>query len=96
MRSFYAWTVRKPVTLNVDEQLLDAIRRAAEDEGVAQEDLLEEALRRYFGLRGLAVLDELADRRRAEGNVMTDEDAMALAVSEVRAARNERRHARGS
>ena len=95
-RSFYTLGVRKPVTLNVDEQLLEAVRRAAADEGVAQEDLLEEALRRYFGLRGLAVLDEIAEHQRAEGISLSDDDAMALAVSEVRAARAERRHARGS
>ena len=88
--------MRKAVTLNLDEQLLDAIQHAAADEGVSKEQVLEEAIRRYFGLRGLAVMDEIAERQRAEGNELGDNEALALAVREVRAARAERRRARGA
>ena len=79
---------RRPTTIEVDEQLLDALRRAAADDGVAPDDLVEEALRRYFGLRGLAVLDELTEKRR--GPELTEDEAMALAVAEVRAVRAQR------
>ena len=82
---------RRAATIEVDEQLLDALRRAAADDGVAPDDLVEEALRRYFGLRGLAVLDELGEQPR--GAELSDEAAMALAVAEVRAVRAERRSA---
>jgi hypothetical protein len=82
---------RRPTTIEVDEQLLDALRRAAADDGVAPDDLVEEALRRYFGLRGLAVLDELREKRR--GPELTKDEAMALAVAEVRAVRAQRRQA---
>jgi len=76
---------RRPTTIEVDEQLLDALRRAAADDGVAPDDLVEEALRRYFGLRGLAVLDELTEKCREPE--LTEDEAMALAVAEVRAVR---------
>ncbi|MCJ7439592.1 MAG: hypothetical protein MUP97_17775, partial [Acidimicrobiia bacterium] len=46
---------RRQATLEVDEELLSALQRAAADDGVAPGELLDEALRRYFGLRGLAV-----------------------------------------
>jgi len=84
---------RRPATIEVDERLLDALTRAAADEGVAPDELVEEALRRYFGLRGLAVMDDLRDRRRNERVDLSDEEAMDLAVAEVRAQRAERRDA---
>lgn len=86
--------MRKPVTVNLDEQLVEAIRRAAADDGVPEERVFEEALRRYFGLRGLAVLDD-ADRQ-SEADRLSDEEAMALAVAELRAMRSDRRQARGA
>jgi hypothetical protein len=82
---------RRPARIEVDEQLLDALRRVAADDGVAPDDVVDEALRRYFGLRGLAVLDELREQRR--GTELTDDDAMAVAVTEVRTARAQRRNA---
>jgi hypothetical protein len=81
---------RRPVTVNLDEQLLDALARAASDEGVERDALLEEALRRYFGLRGVALLDDIAAAQAKAGVQKSDEEAMALAVAEVRAARAER------
>ena len=78
------------MTVNLDEQLLEALARAASDEGVERDALLEEALRRYFGLRGIAVLDEIADAQTNAGVQTGDAEAMALAVAELRAARAER------
>ena len=93
---FYAVEVRKPLTVHVDEHVLQALQHAAANDGVQEDELVHEALRRYLGLRGLAVLDDIA-RRQAERGVQLDEgEAMALAVSEVRAARAERRRARGA
>jgi hypothetical protein len=79
--------VRQPLTVNVDEHVLDALRRAAAREGVAEDELVDEALRRWFGLRGLAVLDDVAERQERSGGRLDDEAAMELAVREVRAAR---------
>lgn len=84
---------RRAATIEVDERLLDAWMRAAADEGVTPDELLEEALRRYFGLRGLAVTDELRDDGRSEGVELSENEAMELAVAEVRAQRAERRNA---
>ena len=88
--------MRKAVTVNLDEQLLEAVQRAATDDGVSQEQLLEEAIRRYFGLRGLAVLDDIAEHQRSVGTRPDDDEARALAVRELRMARAERHRARGA
>ncbi|MBW3645590.1 MAG: hypothetical protein KY441_08815 [Actinobacteria bacterium] len=86
----------KPLTVNVDEHVLEVLQRTAANDGVQEDELVHEALRRYLGLRGLAVLDDVT-RKRSERGVRLDEGAaMALAVSEVRAARAERRRARGA
>ena len=82
---------RRAATIEVDEQLFDALRRAAADDGVDTDDLVEEALRRYFGLRGLAVLEELAEQR--PDSDLSEEEAMQLAIAEVRAVRARRRQA---
>lgn len=78
---------RQQTTIAVDGELLGAVARAAEDDGVAPDELVEEALRRYFGLRGLAVMDELASSREARGPHLTDDEAMEIAVSEIKAQR---------
>lgn len=81
---------RHPKTVQIDEGILDALRRAAGEDGRPEDEVIEEALRRYFGLRGLAVLDEIAETQAAEGVTIGEDEAMALAVAEVRAARAER------
>lgn len=81
---------RRPATIELDEELLAALARAATGDGVAPDDLVEEALRRYFGLRGLAVMDELASAREERGPRLPDDEAMKLAVAEIKAQRAER------
>jgi hypothetical protein len=83
--------VRQQLTVTVDENVLDALRRAAARDGVPEDELVDEALRRWFGLRGIGVLDELAERRAAADDALDDDTAMAIAVGEVRAARARRR-----
>lgn len=78
------------MAVDIDEGILDALRRAARDDGRAESEVVEEALQRYFGLRGLAVLGEIAETQAAQGVKLSDDEAMALAVAEVRAARAER------
>lgn len=93
-RCRYACPVARRMTVDVDDQLLDALRRAAAEDGVAEEKVVEDALRRYFGFRGLAVLDEIAE---SQGDArLSDDEAMAVAVDELRAFRNERRRAQGA
>ncbi len=81
---------KRATSIVLDEALLDVLRRVAVEEGVAQDDLIEEAIRRYFGLRGMALLDEIAEGQSAAGIGLGDNEAMELAVSELRAHRAER------
>lgn len=83
--------VRQPLTVSVDDNVLDALRRAAAEDGVAEDEVVDEALRRWFGLRGLVVLDDIADRSVRSGDRVDDDDAVALALQEVRTARASRR-----
>lgn len=87
--------MRQQLTVTVDENVLDALRRAAARDGVPEDELIDEALRRWFGLRGIGVLDDLVERRAADADPLDDEAAMALAVDEVRSSRA-RRRARGA
>ena len=87
---------RSQLSVEVDERLLDALRRASASDGVAPDEVVEEALRRYFGLRGLAVLTDIEESQRALGVTPPDDDELvAQAVAEVRAYRAERRRAAG-
>ena len=83
--------MRQQLTVTVDENLLEALRAAAARDGVPEDELVDEALRRWFGLRGIGVLDELAERRSGSTDALDDDAAMALAVQEVRASRSRRR-----
>lgn len=87
---------RRELSVEVEERLLDALRRASASDGVAPDEVVEEALRRYFGLRGLAVLADIEESQRARGVTPPDDDELlAQAVAEVRTYRAERRQAAG-
>ncbi len=81
---------RRPTTVEIDEGILDALARAAGEDGRPEDEVVEEALRRYFGLRGVAVLDEIGEALSRSGLFLDDDEAMALAVAELRAARADR------
>jgi hypothetical protein len=87
----YRGRVRGQLTVMVDGSVLAALRRAAARDGVPEDELVDEALRRWFGLRGLGVLDDQAERRATDSECVDDDAAMALAVREVRASRAQRR-----
>lgn len=78
---------RRPLTVELEESLVEAVTRTAADDGVAPDDLVGEALRRYFGLRGLAILKDVAEAQSAESIRSDEQEVMALAVEEVRAHR---------
>lgn len=81
---------RRPTTVEIDEGILDALARTAREDGRPEDEVIEEALRRYFGLRGVAVLDEIGEAQAASGIFIDDDEAMALAVAELRAVRADR------
>jgi hypothetical protein len=82
---------RRALTVELDASLVDVITRTAADDGVAPDELVGEALRRYFGLRGLAILEDVAQAQAAAVLRQGEDEVMALAVEEVRAYRAARR-----
>jgi hypothetical protein len=72
---------RRPTTVRLDEKLLSEVHAAATRVGASDDDVIEEAVRRFVGLE---VLDELWAH-----NHLGEEEAMELAVSELRALRSE-------
>lgn len=85
---------RRKLSVQLDEQLIGTIDRAAATDHVSPDAVVEEALRRYFGLRGLAVMADIEQSQREGGIVPLDDDELlAEVVAEVRAYRAERRSA---
>lgn len=74
-------------TVYLDEDILRATRVAAARHGKRDSEVVEEALRSYLGL-------EVIDRIRSRSN-LTEEEALELAYSELRAMRAERDAAAG-
>jgi hypothetical protein len=72
--------------LEIDEQLLRLIDERAAASGQARDEIVEDALRRQLRAREFALL--VADVRRRSG--LTDDEALALAYSELDAIRAER------
>jgi hypothetical protein len=71
--------------VEVDERLWEVVRQAAADDVVPEDQPVEEALRRYVGLGGIGLVDELNERQ--PGPQPSDDAATALAIAEMRAAR---------
>lgn len=72
---------RRPTTVRIEDKLMAEVHAVAERGGVSDDDVIEEAVRRFVGLD---VLDELWTR-----NHLDEDEAMELAVSEFRAIRSE-------
>jgi predicted DNA-binding protein len=77
----------------ISAELLESLRRKAEDQGRTEADVLDEAVRRYLERSGS--LDELLRRieqgRRDRGvESLSEDEAMRLAVEEQHAWRRER------
>lgn len=73
---------RRPATLELDGEVLDAVKREAARSGRSEDEVVEEALRRYLAP---SVLDRLWERNR-----LPEEEAMAIAIEEVKAHRAEK------
>lgn len=67
-----------------------AVRALAAGDGRSEDEVVEESLRRYFEIRGIAVLDTLAEQQAESGEELDDEAAMAVAIEELRAVRARR------
>jgi Arc/MetJ family transcription regulator len=88
--------VRQKATIYLDPDIRAATKLAAVTGHKSESDIVEEALRRYLrtdeAIRGREELRELMDRVAARFD-MSEDEAMALAVDEVRAHRAEKRQA---
>lgn len=69
---------RRPTTVEIDEGIPEALGRAAREDARPGAEVVEEALRRYFGLRGLALLDDIAAAQAAAGVSLDHDGAMTL------------------
>ena len=80
---------RVKTTTYIDERLRRAAKEAAVRSGVKEYEVYEEALRRYLGWD---ILDELLANR----SDLSEDEAMRIAIEEVRQARADRAAARGT
>lgn len=85
--------VRRSVTVELDGNLIEAARSVAQRSGLPENELYERALREVLARDFAELMDELGALQTAKGVSLTDEQAMDLATSELRAMRSERRRA---
>lgn len=81
---------RQRVVVELESELVDATRAVARRVGVAEGELYERALRDVLASDFTALMDEIAADQAARGVVLSDEEASALAVEELRASRADR------
>lgn len=79
---------RRRTTVELDEQLLNAADAEAKRTGRSEADVIEDALRRHFEGRRPSVVDQVWARNA--GSALSEDEALALARSELRAMRSER------
>lgn len=84
---------RRAVTVEVDEKLLDAARAVAERTGVPADELYERALRDVLARDFGDLMGSIARDQATRGVSISEEDGLALAYDELRAARGGRRNA---
>lgn len=84
---------RRAVTMELEEKLLAAARALADRTGVPAHELYERALRDVLARDFAELLRDIAADQAAHGVTVSDDDGVALAYEELRAARSERRNA---
>lgn len=80
---------RRSTVLEIDQRLMAAVR-PSRPPMVSENEVVEESIRRYFRLRGIAVLDTQAEQQAESGEELDDEAAPAVAIEELRAVRAQR------
>ena len=83
---------RRPVTLDVDEKLLVAAEAVAERSGVPVGQLYDRAFREVLARDFADLMKELAATQAGSGETLDDDQGVALAYEELRAARARRRN----
>ena len=94
--------------LGIDEELLEAVRKLAAEQGRDEREVIEEALRRYLDAPPASLVEALRreqEQKRERGFMalldrmssrfdLDEDEAMELATAEIRAMREERLAAR--
>ena len=83
---------RRALTVEVDEKLLAAANSVAERTGVPAGELYERALRDVLARDFADLMKELTAGQASVGEVLDDDQGLALAYDELRAARADRRN----
>lgn len=79
---------RRRTTLELDERLLDAADAEAQRTGRSEADVIEDALRQRFDAQRPSIVDQVWARHGE--TALSEDDALALAYSELKAMRKER------
>ena len=93
--------------LEIADELLEAVRQLAAEQGRDEREVIEDALRRYLDAPPTSIVEALRreqEQRRERGLMalldrmssrfeLDEDEAMDLATSEIRAMREERREA---
>jgi hypothetical protein len=77
----------RPLTVELDEELVLAARAEASRQGRSEAAVVEQALREHLA-RQESVTDRVWDRNRDQ--VLSEDEALALAYDELKATRRER------
>jgi len=72
---------KQPLTVELDESLVEAARAEALRTGQSEAEVVEEALRRHFQVRRASMVDEVWARN--EPDALTGDEALALAYDEL-------------
>ncbi len=70
--------------MELDESLIEAVRAVANRSGVLEAELYERALREVLARDFAELMVEIAEYQTASGRTISAEDALQLAVDEVR------------
>ena len=84
---------RRAVTMEVDEKLLAAAQAVADRAAAPADELYERALRDVLARDFAELMRDIAADQAEHGVTMSDDDGVALAYEELRAARSGRRNA---
>ena len=79
---------KRPMTVEVDEALVDATEAEARETGQSEAEVIEQALRVHFGKGRPSVVDRVWARNAPQA--LSEEEALALAYDELKAMRRER------
>lgn len=86
--------IRRPMTISLDRELFRVLESIAASSGRPDYEILEAALRQYLGLApaedARKTLSDLLNELPGDQN-LSDDEALDLAYSELRAARRKRR-----